>query len=68
MGAAGRAGLGVVLAGLLLSPDRTLTGNNANAIGEREMVRITGPGGRSLEDTAIIDTGATVSSMDTRLA
>jgi hypothetical protein len=61
-------GLGMVLAALLLSPTRPLTGDDANAIGEREMVRITGPDGRSVEVMAIIDTGATVSSMDTSLA
>jgi hypothetical protein len=61
-------GLAMVLAGLLLSPSRPLTGADANAIGEREMVRITGPNGDSIEVMAIIDTGATVSSMDTRLA
>lgn len=61
-------GLAMVLASLLLSPSRPLTGADANAIGEREMVRITGPNGDSIEVMAVIDTGATVSSMDTNLA
>jgi len=59
-------GVAMMLAGLLLSPSRPLTG--ADTIGEREMVRITGPNGNSVEVTAIIDTGATVSSIDTKLA
>lgn len=61
-------GLATVLTALLVSPTRPLTGADANAIGEREVVRITGPNGSSLEVTALIDTGASVSSMDTGLA
>lgn len=43
-----------------LSQDRT--------VGEREMVRITSPSGRTIELLAIIDTGASSSSLDTDLA
>lgn len=61
-------GFCVLLSGLLFSPERALTGSQANTVGEREMVRIIGPDGRSTELPAMIDTGATASSLDTKAA
>ncbi|MFE1410947.1 7TM domain-containing protein [Streptomyces sp. NPDC058746] len=61
------AGLGVLLLGVLGSPDRSL-GRSPEVIGEREMVRVSGPNGKTLEVLAMVDTGASASSMDTRLA
>ncbi|MET8750807.1 7TM domain-containing protein [Streptomyces sp. NPDC004667] len=61
------AALGVLLLGVLGSPDRSL-GHSPEVIGEREMVRISGPNGKTLEVLAMVDTGASASSMDTRLA
>ncbi|MEU8525843.1 MULTISPECIES: 7TM domain-containing protein [Streptomyces] len=59
--------LGFLLLGLLGSPDRPLSGSS-EVVGEREMVRISGPTGRSFEVLALIDTGASASSVDTALA
>ncbi|WP_328941467.1 hypothetical protein OG259_07270 [Streptomyces sp. NBC_00250] len=61
------AGLGVLLLAVLGSPDRPL-GRSPEVIGEREMVRISGPTGKSVEVLALIDTGASASSLDTSLA
>ncbi|MFI8500706.1 7TM domain-containing protein [Streptomyces sp. NPDC085524] len=61
------AGLGVLLLGVLGSPDRSL-GRSPEVIGERETVRVSGPNGKTLEVLAMVDTGASASSMDTRLA
>ncbi|CAM5678172.1 hypothetical protein STANM337S_07307 [Streptomyces tanashiensis] len=64
---AAAAGLGLLLLAVLGSPDRPLS-SSPEVIGEREMVRITGPSGRSAEVLALIDTGASASSVDTALA
>ncbi|MEU6166025.1 7TM domain-containing protein [Streptomyces tanashiensis] len=64
---AAAAGLGLLLLAVLGSPDRPLS-SSPEVIGEREMVRITGPSGRSTEVLALIDTGASASSVDTALA
>ncbi|MEV7568806.1 7TM domain-containing protein [Streptomyces tanashiensis] len=64
---AAAAGLGLLLLAVLGSPDRPLS-SSPEVIGEREMVRITGPSGRSSEVLALIDTGASASSVDTALA
>ncbi|MFD8146414.1 7TM domain-containing protein [Streptomyces sp. NPDC059708] len=61
------AALGLLLAAVLGTPDRPL-GRSSDVIGEREMVRISGPNGTSREVLAMVDTGASASSMDTRLA
>ncbi|MFD7561051.1 7TM domain-containing protein [Streptomyces sp. NPDC059835] len=61
------AALGVLLLGVLGSPDRNL-GHSPDVIGEREMVRVSGPNGKTLEVLAMVDTGASASSMDTKLA
>ncbi|MFE7510433.1 7TM domain-containing protein [Streptomyces sp. NPDC057540] len=61
------ASLGLLLTGVLGSPDRPLS-RSSEVIGEREMVRVTGPTGRSSEVLALIDTGASASSLDTALA
>ncbi|MFF2198678.1 7TM domain-containing protein [Streptomyces sp. NPDC058157] len=61
------AALGLLLAAVLGSPDRPL-GHSSDVIGEREMVRISGPNGTTREVLAMVDTGASASSMDTRLA
>ncbi|GAA2772412.1 7TM domain-containing protein [Streptomyces showdoensis] len=61
------AGLGVLLLAVLGSPDRPL-GPGPEVIGEREMVRVSGPTGKSAEVLALIDTGASASSLDTGLA
>ncbi|MFD9359401.1 7TM domain-containing protein [Streptomyces sp. NPDC060031] len=52
---------------VLGSPSRALS-RSSDTIGEREMVRITGPSNKTVEVLALIDTGATASSMDTALA
>ncbi|MFE4257303.1 7TM domain-containing protein [Streptomyces sp. NPDC056883] len=59
--------LGVLLLGVLGSPDRSL-GRSPEVVGEREMVRISGPNGKTAEVLALIDTGASASSLDTALA
>ncbi|MFB6630266.1 7TM domain-containing protein [Streptomyces sp. NPDC056362] len=59
--------LGLLLTGVLGSPDRPLS-RSSEVIGEREMVRVTGPTGQSSEVLALIDTGASASSLDTALA
>ncbi len=61
------AALALVLGSLLFSPggdgdDRT------DIVGERELVRITGPDGESVETVAIVDTGASSSSIDDDIA
>ncbi|MEU7505338.1 7TM domain-containing protein [Streptomyces lavendulae] len=61
------AGVGILLFGVLGSPSRALS-RSSDTIGEREMVRITGPSNKTVEVLALIDTGATSSSMDTKLA
>lgn len=61
------AGFGVLLLAVLGSPDRSL-GHSPEVIGEREMVRVSGPNGKTLEVLAMVDTGASASSMDTKLA
>ncbi|WP_330295091.1 7TM domain-containing protein [Streptomyces sp. NBC_00503] len=61
------AALGLLLLGVLSTPDRALT-CSSEVIGEREMVRISGPNGRTADVLAMIDTGASASSMDTALA
>ncbi|WP_369142159.1 7TM domain-containing protein [Streptomyces sp. R44] len=59
--------LSFLLLAVLGSPDRPLS-RSGEVIGEREMVRISGPTGRSTEVLALIDTGASASSVDTSLA
>ncbi|MGW8363772.1 7TM domain-containing protein [Streptomyces wedmorensis] len=59
--------LGFLLMAVLGSPDRPLS-RSEEVVGEREMVRITGPSGTSSEVLALIDTGASASSVDTALA
>lgn len=61
------AGVGLLLLGVLGSPDRSL-GRSPEVVGEREMVRISGPNGKTAEVLALIDTGASASSLDTALA
>ncbi|MEU2833446.1 hypothetical protein ABZ667_33095 [Streptomyces lavendulae] len=55
------AALGVLLLGVLGSPDRSL-GPSPEVIGEREMVRTSGPNNKTLDVLAVIDTGASASS------
>ncbi|MFF0557907.1 7TM domain-containing protein [Streptomyces sp. NPDC004266] len=59
--------LSFLLLGVLGSPDRPLS-RSGEVIGEREMVRVSGPTGRSHEVLALIDTSASASSVDTALA
>ncbi len=61
------AGVGLLLLGVLGSPDRPL-GRSPDVVGEREMVRVSGPNGKTAEVLALIDTGASASSLDTALA
>ncbi|MFE2288740.1 7TM domain-containing protein [Streptomyces sp. NPDC059443] len=61
------AALGLLLLGVLSTPDRALM-RSSEVIGEREMIRIGGPNGKTAEVLAMIDTGASSSSMDTKLA
>ncbi|MEV8590775.1 7TM domain-containing protein [Streptomyces sp. NPDC051180] len=61
------AALVFLLLGVLGSPDRPL-GRTPEVVGEREMVRISGPTGVTSEVLALIDTGASASSVDTALA
>ncbi|MBW0133159.1 7TM domain-containing protein [Pseudonocardia abyssalis] len=53
---------------VLLTPDRESTSGAGATIGEQELVRITGPNGRTVEAVARIDTGASASSIDTGIA
>lgn len=53
---------------VLLTPDRGSTPGGDATIGEQELVRITGPNGRTVEAVARIDTGASASSIDTGIA
>jgi hypothetical protein len=53
---------------LLLTPDRDVAADAVATIGEQELVRITGPNGRTVQVVARIDTGASSSSLDERLA
>ncbi|MFE7580236.1 7TM domain-containing protein [Streptomyces gardneri] len=59
--------LSFLLLAVLGSPDRPL-GRSPEVVGEREMVRISGPTGQTAEVLALIDTGASASSLDTALA
>ncbi|MFB6837162.1 7TM domain-containing protein [Streptomyces sp. NPDC056361] len=61
------AGVACLLMSVIGSPDRPLS-RSGEVVGEREMVRITGPSGASSEVLALIDTGASASSVDTALA
>ncbi|WP_143047057.1 7TM domain-containing protein [Amycolatopsis xylanica] len=60
------AGAAILLLAALLSPSRNVTG--ANVVGDQEMVQLAGPAGTTIQVKAIIDTGASASAMDTRLA
>jgi len=60
------AALVLVAAGLLLSPGDRQDGRTA--VGERELVRISGPDGATVEAVAVLDSGATSSSIDESLA
>ncbi|MEV6520674.1 7TM domain-containing protein [Longispora sp. NPDC051575] len=60
-------GLGILVLAVLASPTLSLS-RSQHTVGEREMVRITGPTGRTIEALALIDTGASTSSLDTALA
>jgi hypothetical protein len=53
---------------LLLAPDRPATSGAGATVGEQELVRLTGPNGRTAEAVARIDTGASGSSLDTAMA
>lgn len=58
----------VLIAGVLLSSGPTTGGDGSPTVGEQELVRITGPNGRTIEAVARIDTGASASSFDTDIA
>lgn len=60
--------LAVLAVSVLLTPDRAAPGGATTTIGEQELVRITGPNGRTVEAVARIDTGASASSLDTAIA
>jgi hypothetical protein len=60
------AALVFVAAGLLFSPGQRQDGETT--VGERELVRVTAPGGETVEAVAILDSGATSSSIDESLA
>jgi hypothetical protein len=53
---------------LLLAPDQDVAPAAAATIGEQELVRITGPNGRTVEAVARIDTGASASALDEGIA
>lgn len=53
---------------VLFTPDRGSAPDGGTTVGEQELVRITGPNGRTVEAVARIDTGASASSIDTRIA
>lgn len=53
---------------VLFTPDRESSAGAGATIGEQELVRITGPNGRTVEAVARIDTGASASSIDTAIA
>lgn len=54
--------------GVLLTTERTIAPSAAATIGEQELVRITGPNGRTIETVARVDTGASASSIDIDIA
>lgn len=58
----------VLTLGVLLSSGPSGPGTTTPTIGEQELVRITGPNGRTIEAVARIDTGASASSIDTDIA
>ncbi len=63
------AGVLALALALLAAPGNDLGSRSGGvAIGERELVRITGPDGRSIETLATIDTGASRSAIDRALA
>ncbi|WP_219416272.1 7TM domain-containing protein [Pseudonocardia nigra] len=53
---------------VLLVPDRGIAPSACAIVGEQELVRITGPNGRTVEAVARIDTGASASSLDVGIA
>lgn len=63
------AGALLILAvSVLFVPDGDIAAPAGPTVGEQELVRITGPDGRTLEAVARIDTGASASSLDTAIA
>jgi len=60
--------LGLLLATLVLSAGQERRADRRDNIGERELVRVTGPTGESVELVAIVDTGASSSSLDEAIA
>ncbi len=62
------AGVAVLLFALVASPSVQGSENSRTALGERELVRITGPDGQTVEALALVDTGATRSSIDEDIA
>ena len=60
------AALLLLVTGIVLTPGGER--DAASTIGERELVRITGPGGDTAETVATVDTGASSSSIDEELA
>lgn len=57
-----------VVVGVISSDGQDVTGPSSIVLGERELVRITGPGGKTVEAVARVDTGASRSSLDKELA
>ncbi len=63
------ASLVVVVVSLVAAPGVQVANQDPRAIiGSKELVRITGPTGRTVEAIARVDTGATSTSIDQRMA
>ncbi len=60
--------LGILIIGMILTPDRSTLRSTLPTIGEQETVRITGPTGKTIEAIARVDTGASASSIDKEMA
>lgn len=60
--------LALIVTSVVLSPSRDVSREARAVVGEQEMVRITGPTGKTVEALARVDTGASASSMDTEIA
>lgn len=53
---------------VLLTPDDDVAPPSGGTVGVQELIRITGPNGRTVEAIARIDTGATASALDEEIA
>lgn len=62
------AALGLLIAAIAFSPPTDVARAPVAVVGTQELVRITGPDGRSVEAVARIDTGASSSSIDDDIA